>query len=302
MLAGPVDDKRRSAPTGWRVWLLLIALLQGCASSSLAPVSAPDEARSQSTKPHRTSEQRTMPASGYYRVNRGDTLYSIAWRYGLDYRDLARWNEISSPYTIYPGHRLRLQAPPQRSVAVRAEPSSRLPSPPIDYPHDTTPSPPLPRAASPPPSAPVKAVTNKPATPSNKPAPRSVAIASGPIHWRWPTSGRLLDADSPIGEKGVKISGHYGQPVVAAAAGQVVYSGSGLIGYGKLIIIKHNETYLSAYAHNKELLVKEGDRVDGGQKIATMGMASDGRAALHFEIRHNGQPVDPLEHLPKHRG
>lgn len=305
---------RRIAPlTGTGALMLLIALLQGCAGGTRAPVSSPGEARRETGTPYSASEQRTTPASGYHRVSGGDTLYSIAWRYGLDYRDLARWNSIRSPYTIYPGDRLRLTGQPQRSMAALDESSRHTPSPPLERDvgsspplergdigpspplgSDVSPSPPLPSTTTSPLPPPLKTVKNKTAAPT--------PVAAGPIHWRWPTHGRLLNTDSPIGEKGIKIGGHFSQPVIAAAAGQVVYSGSGLIGYGKLIIIKHNETYLSAYAHNNELLVKEGDSVDGGQQIATMGMASDGHAALHFEIRRNGQPIDPLKHLPPHQG
>lgn len=295
--------------------LLLLALLHGCAGGGRAPVAdrggAPSTARTDSSSQQTKQQQREIPRSGYHTVNRGDTLYAIAWRYGLDYRDVARWNNIRTPYTIYPGKRLRLRPAASSSLPSMAKSSPQLPSPPVKrepsapVTDSSRPSPPLPRSqstrTSPPVKAPAKQATaTKQAVPAKQPTP--AAIPSGPVQWHWPAQGKLVHANSPTGEKGIKISGKLNQSVAAAAPGQVVYSGSGLIGYGKLIIIKHNETFLSAYAHNNELLVKEGDSVKAGQKIATMGAGSDGRAALHFEIRRNGQPIDPLKHLPARQG
>jgi lipoprotein NlpD len=120
------------------------------------------------------------------------------------------------------------------------------------------------------------------------------------VHWRWPAQGQVVRHFSPKnGSKGIDIAGRSGQAVNAAAGGRVVYSGSGLRGYGKLIIIKHNNSHLSAYAHNERLLVKEGDTVNGGQRIASMGRAGDRQVKLHFQVRRNGKPVDPLRYLPK---
>lgn len=280
--------------------LLLAVCLQGCASRTRAPVSSPGDYGA-SDKPATVASQRSraqqseIPSSGYHVVSRGDTLYAIAWRYRLDYRKVARWNDIGPPYTIYPGDKIRLRPPPSRST----------PSPPIAR-QSNKPSPPLPRstgdAAPPAEQAPAKSSTKSPPQQSSgKQATSSVAV-DGPIEWDWPTQGKLIQASTPTAEKGINIGGRAGQTIRAAAPGQVVYSGSGLIGYGKLIIIKHNNTFLSAYAHNDELLVKEGDSVSGGQRISTMGADSDGRASLHFEIRRNGQPIDPLKHLPKRQG
>ena len=127
-----------------------------------------------------------------------------------------------------------------------------------------------------------------------------VAAAAPPSRWLWPTDGEVIRkfSQDTAGKKGIAIGGRKGQPVVAAAGGEVVYSGSGLLGYGQLIIINHNKNYLSAYAHNSSLLVKEGDVVEAGQQIAKLGDTGTDRAMLHFEIRHNGRPVDPLKHLP----
>ncbi|MGA7801591.1 MAG: peptidoglycan DD-metalloendopeptidase family protein [Gammaproteobacteria bacterium] len=210
----------------------------------------------------------SSPRSGDYTVRSGDTLYSIAWQYGDDYHDLARWNGITPPYTIYVGQRLRLRAP---ASTVRS-----------------------------PASPPRRAAARRPGSTSDSES-ESPVHSAGSLHWQWPTSGPLVKGYDPdaIGKKGITLGGRLGQPVRAAAAGRVVYSGSGLVGYGRLIIVKHNKDYLSAYANNSKLLVKEGERVHGGQVIAQMGSSGTDRVALHFEIRRDGKPVNPLRYLPK---
>jgi len=208
-------------------------------------------------------------------VRGGDTLYSIAWDAGVDYRDLARWNGIRAPYVIHPGDRLWLKPrpAPRRPPQRKAQPAP----------------PPQPPAQSPPATA--RAAPAKPA----RPAPRFAG-------WSWPVNGPVIRGYSTQrGNKGVDFGGRRGQPVRAAGAGRVVYQGSGLRGYGRLIIIKHNETFLSAYAHNEKILVKEGDAVRKGQAIATMGDSGTDRVKLHFEIRRHGKPVNPLHYLPKTR-
>ena len=244
--------------------LALVSVMNGCGSTAEAPVYAPGE--QQAMPRTRPGPARAAQRPSYYVVTRGDTLYSIAWRYSFDYRKLAAWNHISSPYTIFPGQRIYL--------------------------HDTAPA-----AVTPPRSIGKRdGTSNVVQAPKTTPGQGGVGVS---IHWRWPTRGRLITSSSPTLQKGVNISGRTGQAIYAAAAGDVVYSGSGLLGYGKLIIIKHNDVYLSAYAYNQEILVKEGMRVSSGQKIATMGTDSDRRPLLHFEIRKEGQPVNPLRHLPK---
>lgn len=209
---------------------------------------------------------RWQPAE--YRVQAGDTLYSIAWRYGLDYRELAEWNGVGSDYLIYPGQTLRL-SPPRGGAPPR--PGSR-----------GTPSGPEHAAASPP----EREVIRLP--------------AAGVQDWRWPANGPLIAGyrDPNATGKGIDIGGSEGDPVMAAAAGRVVYSGSGLIGYGKLIIIKHTEQFLSAYGHNSELYVQEGDEVQAGDRIAALGIGPGQKPMLHFEIRRNGESVDPMNYLP----
>jgi len=300
-----------------------------------------------------------------YTVRRGDTLYSIALDHGLDYRELASWNELADPNVIRVDQTLRLHAPPGWRPPPEPAPAPEVVSQAMTPPPDVearalTPSPdveakaltpapdipaqplaplvvksgpkavklpyseeslallrgepvkpavasPPPRAdsnavaaAKPVPAAPAKPPTPAPATPASKPEP--APSASGPVSdsgWIWPTKGPVLHAfNQGSNPKGVAIGGELGQAIFAGAAGKVVYSGSGLRGYGKLIIIKHSDTYLSVYAHNRALLVKEGQRVVRGQKIAEMGDSDSQRVSLHFEIRRLGKPVDPLQYLP----
>jgi lipoprotein NlpD len=206
------------------------------------------------------------------RVQRGDTLYGIASRNGIDMRDLASWNSIPAPYTIYPGQTIRLY-PGSGSASSSTRPAAGA----------TAPAATRPIAPRPAPSA---------------PAP--VPINSG-ISWRWPAEGHVIGrfVANDATKQGVDIAGSSGQSVRAAADGVVVYSGAGLVGYGELIIVKHNESWLSAYGHNRKRLVNEGQNVKAGQQIAEMGRSGASREMLHFEIRYNGKPVDPQQYLPK---
>jgi lipoprotein NlpD len=211
----------------------------------------------------------------HHKVISGDTLYSISWNYNLDYKEVARWNTIRSPYVIYPGQSIRLTAPlAKKAVVKKTEPTNTKTA--------------------------VKKTVEKNPEVAKKASKKveSVKFARN-INWQWPTKGKLIKSNSPISKKGLDIVGKKGQLIKASGAGVVVYSGSGLLGYGRLIIIKHNETYLSAYAHNSVLMVKEGDSVSGGQQIAKMGQDSNGQTLLHFEIRKNGNPVAPGKYLPK---
>lgn len=208
---------------------------------------------------------------GDYMVRRGDTLYSIAFRNNLDYHDLARWNGIGTDYLIVPGQVLRLRGP-----------ASAAPRQPV---RDSGPV-----AASPPPPAPSVVL---PPPQSATPAP------TGSGDWVWPTAGSVARGFGQQGSKGLDLSGRDGQPVVAAAAGKVVYSGNALKGYGELIIIKHDNDLLSAYGYNHSRYVKEGDVVTAGQPIARMGRGPENKPMLHFEIRRAGKPIDPLRQLPK---
>jgi lipoprotein NlpD len=216
-------------------------------------------------------------------VQGGETLTKIAWQHRVDQRDLAGWNGIANPDVLRVGQRLRL-VPPRGYVAAAPAPVvSRRPT------AAETQAPAPTRATSPPPATPR---ARPPATPSRP----SAAPAATPPRWSWPTEGRIVDAfgaGSTIAS-GIAIGGRDGQPVRAAAAGRVVYAGGGLIGYGQLIIIKHDETFLSAYGYNAELLVTQGQDVARGATIARMGQGPGRQPRLHFEIRRNGVPVDPL--------
>lgn len=214
----------------------------------------------------------------HHKVERGDTLYSIGWRYDQDYRDIARWNHLKPPYYIKQGQWLRV-APPHDEWWVDEYPD-RAPK------YDPAPA----------------ASANRQVQRAPPPKQRVRSFpADEKADWRWPTSSisktRVHQHDNRQ-KKGIDIDGQLGQNIYAAADGKVVYAGSGLVGYGRLIIIKHNRTFLSAYGHNKELLVKEGEQVKQGQTIAKMGVTDDGRSLLYFETRRNGQPVNPLSLLP----
>lgn len=211
-------------------------------------------------------------ALGYHVVQRGDTLYQIAFRHRLDWRDLAAWNRLSDAGRIYPGQRIRL-TPPASKPGGPTSPSGR----------------PAPRPGS--------------GAPPSQSAPREAPVraASGPPPaWSWPVDGPVewRFGQSRRNPTGIGIGGRDGREIRAAADGEVVYSGSGLTGYGKLIILKHNESYLSAYGYNQALRVEEGERVRTGQVIALMGRGPADRPLLHFEIRLDGKPVDPARFLP----
>jgi len=229
-----------------------------------------------------------MTAPANYEVRRGDTLYSIAFRYGLDWRDIAAWNRLSAPYTIRPGQSLRMTEPP-RPIAQNERPA-------------VTSTPPAPRPTPDPESPPRQTVPDRQSS-SAPPPPSSGSRAStrtiAGVAWRWPTDGDVARPfDASAARRGIGIRGQAGQQVVAAADGEVVYSGTALIGYGELIIIKHSSQLLSAYGHNRARLVAEGVRVQAGQPIAEMGLDETDQAILHFEVRRNGQPENPLSFLP----
>ena len=220
---------------------------------------------------------KSSAASQTYRVQRSDTLYSIAFRFGLDVNQLAAANHISPPYRIHPGQMINLLPGASDSTVVSTSASSA----------------PVVVNAAP---LPAKVVSTPVVT---------QPIATGPMGvWAWPATGNIIQnfSDTYGGNKGIDIGGKLGDPVRATAAGRVVYCGTGLRGYGLLLIIKHNTQYLSAYAHNSQALVKEGQVVKQGQAIAKMGSSDATHVMLHFEIRQSGRPVDPLKLLPPRKG
>lgn len=243
--------------------VMLVTILSGCASGS------------NFVSVERKFREEKSP-TGYHHVARGETLYSIAWRYGIDYRELASANSISSPYTIYPGQKIDVSG--RRKYTPVAKPTS------VGKPTKA----PVVNTAP----APVVAETSH-----YSPVPEVINESSS---WQWPANGRVIarfSTKEPV-NKGIDIAGALGESVLAAAAGTVVYAGQGLRGYGNLVIIKHNDTYLSAYAHASRILVSEQEAVKAGQKIAEIGSTGTDGVKLHFEIRQNGKPVDPLQYLP----
>lgn len=304
---------RGGARAAWLGGLLLG--MAGCASHTPAPVSERTPARVASMPPapaKPAAAQQIVPsANGLHTVQRGDTLYAIAFANSLDYREVADWNRLESPDRILVGQVLRLTPPPG---AVEIKPLDEVPAP------SARPllEPPLQRepqavllayseanwaqvsAAPAAPAASAAAQPAPPAAPAVAPpaAPASTASAAAD-GWLWPVDGTLAGRFGAAGGKGIDIVGQRNAPVKAVAPGKVVYSGSGLRGYGRLLIIKHAGEFLSAYAHNEAILVKEGDSVSAGQKIALMGDSDADRVKLHFEIRRYGKPLDPLNYLPE---
>lgn len=297
--------------------VLPAVLLAGCFSQPPAPaVDRTGATQSRAT----VAAQPSGP--GYYTVKRGDTLYRIALENGQDYRDVAAWNNIANPATIKEGQILRVSPPnvggqsaegpvvaqPISSGAVETRSLDPAPSgtanawvkrePKVGKePYSDEAYARLNKTDD----APVKAAETKAEVKPEPSAPSAPATPSGPdeVPWQWPVSGKLLAPFNESSNKGLDISGKSGDPVLAASDGKVVYAGSGLRGYGELVIVKHNATYLSAYAHNRKILVKEGQSVTKGQKIAEMGNTDADTVKLHFEIRKQGKPVDPAQYLPK---
>tara|TARA_R110001592_G_scaffold363371_1_gene685561 strand:- start:180071 stop:181057 length:987 start_codon:yes stop_codon:yes gene_type:complete len=319
------------------IGILLVLSLAGCGSNGRAPVE---------------DRRGSNSAVKLYQVQRGDTLYSIAFRYGLDYRKVAQVNSIPAPYIIYPGQHLYLWqvassplivSPPPRTPAPVVSgspglPESYTPSPVIVTAVPGIAGPPVSQVAMPPspvyqggrpgvvsdaPSAsaaqPSSAVAGEstppvataevktasapaPATaprPTAEPRPGRVPTPGARVtSWRWPSNGSVTRRYSPSVHKGIDIGGERGDPVYAVADGTVVYAGTGIVGFGELIILKHNDVYISAYGHNSQLLVREGDVVGVGQIIAEKGNSGTDTVKLHFEIRKEGKPIDPLNLLP----
>lgn len=276
--------------------LLALSLLAGCAAPRRAPAPVEDRSLSRAgvVSVPAAEPARLLPGAenagkpGYYTVRPGDTVVRIALETGQNWRDVARWNNLDNPNVIEVGQVLRVAPPVVPGVAPAAS------------------------AAASTPAASAPAVAQAPAAPASStasaaaaarapaPQPPPVLTADDDIPWGWPTSGAaaVLAGFDEQKNKGIDLAGRAGDPVVAAADGRVVYAGAGLRGYGNLIILKHNNTFLTAYAHNQSLLVKEDQMVRKGQKIAEMGSTDTDRVKLHFEIRRQGKPVDPARYLP----
>lgn len=265
--------------------ILVLALVAGCsAQRGAAPVEdrRPPRAAAAKAKAPAQAPAPSAPAEGFYTVRRGDTLYSIALEHGHDYRDVAQWNALDDPTKLSVGQVLRVSPPPQPAqqavVVGSGRPGSRIESRPIG-------------SAAPPAASPAGSPAASPAT---KPAPprEEPKLELGPVQFAWPAKGKVVAGFAEPRQKGIDIAGRSGDPVSAAAAGRVTYVGSGIPGLGKLIVIKHDQGYITVYAHNKDILVKEQQAVTRGQKIAELG------EKLHFQIRKGSAAVDPLLYLP----
>jgi lipoprotein NlpD len=266
--------------------LLAAGLVAGCANSpGGAPVSerSPGRQASAARKPAAPAPSAAAVPEGFYQVKRGDTLYSIALEHGADYREVAQWNYLDDPTKIRVGQLLRVKAPNERPTVqvAPARAAGRVEGRALDGPAPAT-SAPSPEAA-------------KIAKVEPKPEPAAAAAATEFI---WPAKGKVLTTFSEPRSKGIDIDGKLGDPVVAAAAGRVTYTGTGIPGLGKLVVIKHDNGFITVYAHNKDVLVKEQQTVARGQKIAEIGKTDADRPMLHFQIRKGAVPVDPLRYLP----
>jgi lipoprotein NlpD len=315
---------RRSAFICGCIGMVLIA---GCMTRSPAPVSDRTVQPKAATKASPAARPAPGPADArpaFYTVRSGDTLYSIALDHGLDYRELAAWNGITNPGAIRAGQQLRMTAP--QAVATTTAPFKTAPG--VEgRPIAGTPGPGTGSASPGAPAAGQAAMTpdgivtqpqgvkvpyseqayaqlasiKPPAAPSARPQ-GAPAPDDGEIAFGWPATGKLVGSFNGTSSKGIAIAGTLGQPVLASAAGKVIYSGEGIRGMGKFIVVRHSDALLSVYGHNRELLVKYGDSVRKGQKIAEMGSTDADQVKLHFEVRRFGKPVDPLTLLPQQQG
>jgi lipoprotein NlpD len=308
---------------------LLVALsMAGCATKAPAPVSERTRSGSAQGKSDASASSQPLPVArpGYYIVKPGDTLLRIALEHGLNYKDIAAWSGLENANLIEVGQELRVRPPesgavsrPVSSSGVEIRPVTSAGSTPSAVSGDGVRREPKGGklvyseqawAQAQKPEAPVVLAKVDP-KPEAKPEPVKPEVkedkkvepakpANGDdkIDWGWPASGKIIAGFNETSSKGVDLSGKPGDPVLAAASGRVVYAGTGLRGYGKLVIVKHDNSYLSAYAHNQNLLVKEGQAVSRGQKIAELGDTDSDRPKLHFEIRRQGKPVDPGKYLP----
>jgi lipoprotein NlpD len=298
----------------YAISLVIVAVLTGCASSGQrAPVV--DRSETHEKAAMTTEEMRKMISREkdwrpeVYVVQKGDTLYSIAFNHGFDYRELAEMNGIHDPSMIRVGQQIRLFS---SSTTSAISPAAAVDIKPIAPPVREQPRlakyayseaavaqiEKLQEQTYPEVVAAVKPVPKPQTKPEAKPETKPESDADEVLEWSMPAQGKLIgEFSESANRKGIDIAGKLGQPVTASAPGKVVYSGSGLRGYGKLVIIKHNKTYLSAYAHNDQILVKEGQTVTRGQKIAEMGNTDADQVKLHFEVRRFGKPIDPAKYL-----
>ena len=318
--------------TGWTLACAVLAALAlaGCATRR-APAPVVDRTPARAVPAPKPPVAQPAPAAqaapeGQYLVKRGDTLYSIALEHGVDYRELAQWNNLEDPTRIRVGQSLRIRSPERAAVQVGSvRGAGPVESRPLDAAalarqgQGDASAKTAPKAlrlpysrenlallskdeakpeAQPVAAAPAATVARVEPKPEARPAPAPAERDPDAIEFVWPARGKLLAPFSEPNSKGVDIAGRVGDPVIAAAPGRVMYTGTGIRGYGKLIVIKHDNGFNSVYAHNREILVKEGQSVARGQRIAELGDTDSDAPKLHFEIRKSGKPVDPLRYLP----
>ena len=280
-----------------------LLLLFGCADNppavienkSVAAVDVPPEVRQANT--NLPDYERDLAAGPDYVVEPGDTLYAVAFRLGMDYRTLASLNNIDPPHVIRVGQSLRTAPDASLGSVPAASEANPSEAGAMQRVSDTTAENAAGNATA---TAKSAATQSEAVPPSQTLSPAQTLAPNAPVdRWFWPAEGTVSRAYSAVGHKGIELVGERGSPVMATAAGVVVYAGTGVTGYGALLIVKHNDTYLSAYGHNDALLAVEGQQVDAGQVIARMGSTSSDSVKLHFEIRRNGRPVNPTSLLPK---
>lgn len=266
--------------------VIVAASATGCATRRHpAPVVDRQPGKTAPARPMATAPAPVVAQSGdYYIVKRGDTLYSIALDHGADYREVAQWNKLDDPTKLWVGQQLRVTPPPGQAQVAAVRPIERLEARPLKE-----------EPASKAEEAPAK----KAEAPRSEVAPRTATPIAAASLFGWPAKGRVLAEFAEPRRKGIDIDGKPGDPVVAAAAGRVTYVGSGIQGMGKLVVIKHENGFITVYAHNRDILVKEQQAVARGQKIAEIGSTDADRPKLHFQIRKGAAPVDPMLYLPR---
>ena len=268
--------------------VVAMAALVACSAQKPAPVV--DRSGTSPARPPVAVAAPREARDGVYTVQRGDTLYSIATAFGVDVRDLARWNELPDASVLRVGQLVRV-TPPAETAAVTVTPVTPGGSTEVrPLPAPGAPAEPAPLPSVPPAALPESPTVAKPEAPS--------AAAAPPSQWLWPVAGKVIDGFDAPRNKGIDIGGTEGAAVQAAADGEVVHVGSALRGYGNLVIIRHAGDYVTAYGHNRKILVTQGQQVKRGQQIAELGRTDADRPKLHFEIRHQGKPLDPVKYLP----
>lgn len=274
--------------------VLLLMALGACSSQKPAPVvdrsGAPGSARPSAMADKPATAPREAK-DGVYTVQRGDTLYSIAMAFGVDVRELARWNGLPDASVLRVGQTLRVTPPSEAAVATvtPVTPGASTEVRPLPAPSGPVVAAPLPPGTT---------TTPAPTKPESAPVAKPDANPPSSMPWLWPTGGKVIDGFDAPRNKGIDIGGNEGEPVQAAADGEVVHVGSALRGYGNLVIIRHPGDYVTAYGHNRKILVSQGQQVKRGQQIAELGRTDSDRPKLHFEIRHQGKPLDPVKYLP----